>query len=143
MYKVVIADDRPQARQGLHLLLDCCGNYTIVGEAADGSEALERSAALSPDLLLTDLKMPGLSVIEGARHLKAIHPFIKIIILTAFDESEDIYRAMHAGIDGYLMKDTDPEQILSAIQQVMDGSPFYQSKVNTEISDTGSYAYES
>ncbi|QHT58541.1 response regulator transcription factor [Paenibacillus lycopersici] len=137
MYKVVIADDRPQARQGLHLLLDCCGGYSIVGEAVNGSEALERTLELSPDLLLTDLKMPGISIIEGARHLKAMHPCLKIVILTAFDESEDIYRAMQAGIDGYLMKDTDPEQILQAIQQVMDGSRFYQSKANMDFAGSG------
>ncbi|GGD91194.1 response regulator [Paenibacillus nasutitermitis] len=133
MYKVVIADDRPSARLGLHMLLNSGNDYSIVGEAADGNEAMERSEELLPDLLLTDLKMPGLSIIEAANYLKTKHPAMKIIILTAFDDCEDIYRAVKAGVDGYLMKDTDPEQILQAIQEVMNGSTFFQSKENADF----------
>jgi len=133
MVKVVIADDRPAARQGLHMLLNSGNEYCIVGEASDGNEAMERSEALLPDLLLTDLKMPGLSVIEVANLLKLKHPAMKIIILTAFDDCEDIYRAVKAGVDGYLMKDTDPGQILQAIRHVMNGSTFFQSKENVDF----------
>lgn len=128
MYKVVIADDRKIVRAGLLMLLESCGMYTVMGEASDGNEAVKQSLALVPDLLLTDLKMPGVSIIEGARTLKESLPSMKIIILTAFDESEDIYRAIKAGIDGYLMKDTSPELILSTIQEVMNGTTIYQPK---------------
>lgn len=128
MYKVVIADDRKIVRAGLLMLLESCGMYTVMGEASDGNEAVKQSLALVPDLLLTDLKMPGVSIIEGARTLKESLPNMKIIILTAFDESEDIYRAIKAGIDGYLMKDTSPELILSTIQEVMNGTTIYQPK---------------
>ncbi|NOV01847.1 response regulator [Paenibacillus planticolens] len=128
MYKVVIADDRSLVRAGLHILLESCGAYTVMGEAASGDEAIEQSLSLVPDLLLTDLKMPGTSIIEGAKMLKGSHPRMKIIILTAFDESEDIYRAFQAGVDGYLMKDTSPEVILSTIDEVMKGSSYFQCK---------------
>lgn len=128
MYKVVIADDRKIVRAGLHMLLESCGSYTVTGEASDGNEAVMQALALVPDLLLTDLKMPGVSIIEGARTLKENLPSMKIIILTAFDESEDIYRAFKAGVDGYLMKDTSPEIILSTIHEVMKGTSFFQPK---------------
>ncbi|CAH1206050.1 Response regulator protein VraR [Paenibacillus allorhizoplanae] len=130
MYKVVIADDRQLIRAGLHMLLDSCGLYIVAGEASDGNEAVSQSLALVPDLLLTDLKMPGQCIIEGVRILKERLPNIKIIILTAFDESEDIYRACKAGVDGYLMKDTSPETILSTIQEVMKGTSMFQPKEN-------------
>ncbi|MFC4100689.1 response regulator [Paenibacillus xanthanilyticus] len=137
MYKVVIADDRPNARLGLRMLLNSSDDYCIVGEAANGTEALQVSEALLPDLLLTDLKMPGLPVIEAAERIKALDANVKIIILTALDECEDIYKAAKVGVDGYLMKDTDPGQLLSAIRDVMDGSTVYQTKENLAISSGG------
>jgi DNA-binding NarL/FixJ family response regulator len=128
MYKVIIADDSSIVRAGLQILLDSCGAYAVTGVATNGNEAIEQSLSLVPDLLLTDLKMPGIPIIEGAKSLKHIYPQMKIIILTAFDESEDIYRAFQAGVDGYLMKDTSPEVILSTIDEVMKGISYFQSK---------------
>ncbi|CAI6058683.1 response regulator [Cohnella sp. JJ-181] len=130
MHSVVIADDRDSARTGLHLLLTGSGAYRVVGQAASGDEALALAEALRPSLVVTDLKMPGLPVIEAARLLKEGCPTIKIVILTAYDDCEDIYLAAGAGVDGYLMKDTDPEEILAAIGQVMEGRAFYQPKDN-------------
>ncbi|MDR6554228.1 response regulator transcription factor [Paenibacillus qinlingensis] len=130
MYSVVIADDRQIVRAGLHMLLEGCGSFTVMGEASDGNEAVALSLTLMPDLLLTDLKMPGVSIIEGSRKLKESLPHMKIIILTAFDESEDIYRAYKAGVDGYLMKDTSPETILASIHEVMRGTAIFQPKEN-------------
>jgi DNA-binding NarL/FixJ family response regulator len=117
------------------MLLQSSNDYCVVGEASDGTEAIGLSEKLFPDLLLTDLKMPGDSIIEGAKRLKGIIPNVKIIILTAFDDCEDIYRAVKAGVDGYLMKDTEPEQILLAIQRVMGGATFFQPRVNEDFED--------
>lgn len=142
MYKVVIADDHPYARQGFQLLLQGRLDYSIVGVATNTNEAIALTRELQPDLLLTDLKMPGMSIIEGIKNLKAVVPNLKIIILTAFDESEDIYRAVKAGADGYLMKDTEPEQILLGIHQVMNGSTFFQPKENRSIRDSGGDRHE-
>lgn len=128
MFKVIIADDSSIVRAGLQILLDSCGAYAVTGEATNGNEAIEQSLSLVPDLLLTDLKMPGMPIIEGAKALKSLYPQMKIIILTAFDESEDIYRAFQAGVDGYLMKDTSPEVILSTIEEVMKGISYFQCK---------------
>ncbi|MDI4649856.1 response regulator [Cohnella hashimotonis] len=130
MHSVVIADDRDSARTGLYLLLAGSGAYRVLGQASDGDEALALAGTLRPQLLVTDLKMPGLPVIEVARRLKEGDPSIKIVILTAYDDCEDIYLAAGAGVDGYLMKDTDPEEILAAIGQVMEGRVFFQAREN-------------
>ncbi|WP_068606064.1 response regulator [Paenibacillus swuensis] len=127
MYKVLIADDQAIIRQGLRILLRGCPEFQVIGEASDGDEALERSLSLQPELVLTDLKMPGISVIEGAKQLKSVYPGIKVIILTALDESEDVYKAMRAGVDGYLMKDTEPEVIISVLRKVMTGEHVFRS----------------
>lgn len=142
MHSVVIADDRPSARQGLRLLLSGSGEYEVVGEASDGTEAVERCEALRPELLITDLKMPSLSVIEAAARLKRRIPHIKIVILTAFDDCEDIYRAYHAGVDGYLMKDTDPEEILNVIGQVLGGRTAFRSARQADPADLGRDSHE-
>ncbi|MFD2615333.1 response regulator [Paenibacillus gansuensis] len=125
MYRVVIADDHAMARQGLRMLLSGCPDFSIVGEAVDGNDAMDQSIMLKPELVLTDLKMPGCSMIEGTRQLKRMYPDIKVIILTALDESEDIYKAKSAGVDGYLSKDTDPEVILGTVRSVMSGRSVY------------------
>ncbi|MFC3799103.1 response regulator transcription factor [Cohnella sp. GCM10012308] len=130
MHSVVIADDRDSARKGLYMLLNGSGIYRVIGQAANGDEALALAVELRPSLMVTDLKMPGLPVIEVAKRLKDGDPAIKVVVLTAYDDCEDIYLAAGAGVDGYLMKDTDPEEILAIIEQVMAGRVFFQTKEN-------------
>ncbi|UJF32985.1 HD domain-containing phosphohydrolase [Paenibacillus hexagrammi] len=131
MYKVVIADDRRMIRQGLRILLSGQAEYKVIGEARDGDEAVEQCLMLVPDLLLSDLKMPGTPIIEAVKFIKEKLPNIRIVILTAFDESEDIYIAAKAGVDGYIMKDTEPEQILRTLAHVMEGATIFQPKYNS------------
>lgn len=130
MYKVVIADDFQIIRDGLKIILESCNDFTIVGEAADGIEVLSVVDERVPDLLISDLMMPGPSIIESCTLIKEKHPDLKIIVLTAFDESEDIYNAVDVGIDGYIMKDTKPEQMLKILDTVMNGYSIFQPKVN-------------
>lgn len=126
MVNVVIADDHEIVRSGLRLLLESWPECAVIGEASDGDEAMEQVQLRRPDLLLSDLKMPGTPIIEGVARMKHDHPALKVVILTAVDESEDIYLARKAGVDGYLMKDTGPEEILSAISSVLTGGSYYQ-----------------
>ncbi|MBE4907177.1 response regulator transcription factor [Bacillus luteolus] len=130
MHRVVVADDHQIVKDGLKILLGASQEFEVVGEACNGDEAVEKTIRTKPDLLLTDLKMPGSSIINGSVKIKQKLPNIKIVVLTAFDDSEDIYRAMKAGINGYIMKDTSPDKILNTLRMVMDGYSIFQPKIN-------------
>ncbi|MGM9987552.1 MAG: response regulator [Bacillaceae bacterium] len=129
MHKVVIADDFQIIRTGLRIILESSSDFDIIGEAVDGNELLSILEEVEPDLVISDLIMPGPSIIESCKMIKEKHPNVKIIVLTAFDESEDIYNAVDAGIDGYIMKDTKPEQMLKILDTVMNGYSIFQPKV--------------
>lgn len=131
MCKVVIADDHQIVRDAVKMILSNNDSYDIVGEASNGSELLEIARKCQPELILSDLKMPGQSIIQQGQIIKQELPNVKIMILTAYDDSEDIYQALQAGIDGYIMKDTKPAEILQTIQMVLLGYSCYQPKVPT------------
>ncbi|WP_395940560.1 response regulator [Bacillus salinus] len=132
MHRLVLADDHQIVRDGLKLILSSTNDYEIVGEASNGKELVKLVHETKPDIVLSDLKMPGPSVIESCINLKATFPDLKIVVLTAFDESEDIYRAVDVGIDGYLMKDTDPKQILNTLNMIMLGYSLFQPKIDRQ-----------
>jgi DNA-binding NarL/FixJ family response regulator len=129
-FRLVLADDHRIVREGLKMILESSPRYTIAAEATNGDELVAMVQQSKPDLIISDLKMPGSSVIESSKKLKEALPDVKIIILTAFDESEDIYKALDAGIDGYIMKDTLPEQILTTIEMVLMGYSCFQPKLD-------------
>ncbi|WP_047155189.1 response regulator [Aneurinibacillus tyrosinisolvens] len=129
-FRLVLADDHRIVREGLKMILESSPRYTIAAEATNGDELVAMALQSKPDLIISDLKMPGASVIESSKKLKEALPDVKIIILTAFDESEDIYKALDAGIDGYIMKDTLPEQILTTIEMVLMGYSCFQPKLD-------------
>lgn len=130
MCKVVIADDHQIVREALKMIISSDESYSIIGEAANGNEVMEVAKKCLPDLIISDLKMPGVSIISLCQQLKKEIPGVKIIILTAYDDSEDIYNALNEEIDGYIMKDTPPEQILQTIEMVLLGYSCFQPKVN-------------
>jgi DNA-binding NarL/FixJ family response regulator len=130
MYKVMIADDHTIVREALKMIIDSNDFYTIVGEASNGNELLNVAKSCQPELIISDLKMPGESIISQCQTLKKEIPNVKIIILTAYDDSNDIYDALNEEIDGYIMKDTPPEQILQTIEMVKLGYSCFQPKVN-------------
>ncbi|MDE5414608.1 response regulator [Alkalihalobacterium chitinilyticum] len=132
MYKILLADDHQIVRDGLKLIIGSHGDYTIVGEASNGDELLTKAIDLQPDLVLSDLKMPGRSIIDHCPAIKENNPNVKVMVLTAYDDSEDIYNAIDAEVDGYIMKDTPPEQILNTIQMVLMGITCFQPKVNAK-----------
>lgn len=118
---VLIADDHPVVRQGLASFLDLQADIELVGQASDGREAVEKAIALIPDVVLMDLAMPVLDGIEAIRRIRAACPSTKVIALTSFSDEGRLFAAVKAGAAGYLLKDTDPSEILKGIRMVSTG----------------------
>jgi DNA-binding NarL/FixJ family response regulator len=130
MHNVILADDHQIVKDGLKLILKSTSQFNIIGDVANGDDLLEAACLNKPDLIISDLKMPGVSIIDSCIKIKSVTPDTKIIVLTAFDDSEDIYLALDRGIDGYIMKDTLPEQIINTINMVLMGYSCFQPKVD-------------
>ena len=118
---VFIVDDHAVVRQGLRAFLEVQPGIDVVGEAANGAEALDRLQVAAPDVVLMDLKMPELDGVETTRQLRAASPATKVIVLTSFMEDEQIFAAIKAGASGYLLKDIQPSDLATAIRQVHRG----------------------
>jgi DNA-binding NarL/FixJ family response regulator len=127
--RLLLADDHKIVREGLKLILNSNPRYHVVEEASSGDELLQKAMSSQPDLIISDLKMPGTSILDQCKKLKDHMPDVKVLILTAYDDSEDIYRALEASVDGYIKKDTLPEQILSTIDMVLMGYSCFQPKL--------------
>jgi NarL family two-component system response regulator LiaR len=108
-------------REGLRTLITCEPGMVLVGEAADGVEAVDRARVLKPDVILMDLMMPRKSGIEAIREIKASQPEVSILVLTSFAEEDKVFPAIRAGALGYLLKDSSPQQLLQAIYDVHRG----------------------
>jgi len=121
--RVYIADDHPVVRRGIRQLLSTEAGIEVVGEAANGREAVSAVEDLKPDIVLMDLVMPVMDGIEAIRRIKAAHPSIQILVLTSFATDDKVFPAIKAGALGYLIKDTGPEELVHAIQQVHRGEP--------------------
>ncbi|WP_309120255.1 response regulator transcription factor [Paenibacillus sp.] len=121
--RVLLVDDHAIVRQGLVFYLGMQGDLDIVGEAANGVEAVSRAAELKPDVILMDLFMPEKNGIEATRDIRALDAKAKIIVLTSFSEQDHVLSAIKAGANGYLLKDTDPADIANAIRGAHAGRP--------------------
>jgi len=122
--RILIVDDHAVVRKGIRALLATEPTLEIVGEAEDGLEAVGKYGELKPDVLLLDLLMPKMSGIEVIRELKEKYSNIKILVLTSFAADEQVFPAIKAGALGYLLKDTQPEDLINAIRQVYQGESF-------------------
>jgi len=120
--RVVVSDDHPVVRQGLRSFLEAQG-FAVVGEAADGDEAVRLVAEAQPDVLLTDLVMPGTDGIEAIRRVRAGGAAVGILVLTSFSGAEQVIPAIQAGADGYILKDAGPAVLTDAIRAVHRGEP--------------------
>jgi DNA-binding NarL/FixJ family response regulator len=118
---VLIADDQPLQRFGSRMLLESQDDMTVLGEAANGSEAVRMTAELHPDVVLMDIRMPGLDGIEATRRIAAAGDRTRILIVTTFDLDEYAYAGLRAGASGFLVKDAQPEELLSGIRAVATG----------------------
>nr|BAC78370.1 putative two-component system response regulator [Streptomyces sp. WA46] len=121
MTSVLIVDDQPLQRYGFHLLLDSVPETDVVGEAAHGAEAVRKAAELRPDVVLMDVRMPGMDGIEATRRIVAAGGRSRILVLTTFDLDEYVHAAIRAGASGFLLKDARPEELLAGIRAVAVG----------------------
>ncbi|HML22465.1 MAG TPA: response regulator transcription factor [Aggregatilinea sp.] len=119
--RILIVDDHTIVRKGLRALLVTKEDLEVVGEASSGEEALAQAAALRPDVILMDLSMPGMGGIEATRQLTAEYPEIRILVLTSFVTDDLVFPAIKAGALGYLLKDSDPADLVRAIHEVYQG----------------------
>ncbi|MFF1394789.1 response regulator [Streptomyces sp. NPDC058287] len=121
MTSVLIVDDQPMQRFGFRMLLESQDDLTVAGEAGDGAEAVRLAARLHPDVVLMDIRMPGLDGIEATRRIVASGDRTRVLILTTFDLDEYAYDGLRAGASGFLVKDALPEELLSGIRAVATG----------------------
>ncbi|QTD40205.1 response regulator transcription factor [Sporosarcina sp. Te-1] len=121
MINVLIVDDQPLIREGLSSLLNLQDDIHIVGTAVEGADALRQASRLEPDIVLMDIRMPGINGVEGTKLIREKLPHIKVLILTTFNDSELIFDALEEGASGYLLKDMPTETIAKAISTVYHG----------------------
>jgi DNA-binding NarL/FixJ family response regulator len=130
MIKVLLADDHPMVREGLRLAINSTSGQQVIGTAGNAAEALQLIASLKPDLLLTDISMPGVSGIELTREALKQNPGLKVIIMSMHENDAYINNAVQAGAQGYLLKDSDKNELSEAIQMVMDGGKYFSKSVS-------------
>jgi NarL family two-component system response regulator LiaR len=121
--RVLIADDHAIVRKGIRALLATKRDIQVVGEAADGAEAVAQAEALSPDVILMDLVMPKMDGIQATREIAAKGLGARVLVLTSFAADEQVFPAIKAGALGYLLKDSGPQELIQAIRQVYHGEP--------------------
>jgi len=135
--RVLIADDHALFRRGLNMVLESEDGIDVVAEAEDGQDAIAKSEEFAPDVVLMDVRMPRVSGIEATRTIRDVIPTAKILMLTVSDEEEDLYEAIKAGANGYLLKEISIEEVADAIRAVVQGqsliSPSMASKLLTEF----------
>jgi len=131
--RVYITDDHQIVRRGVRQLLSTEVGIEVVGEASNGKEAIVDIDRLKPDIVLMDLVMPVMDGIEAIRQIKASHPSIQILVLTSFATDDKVFPAIKAGALGYLIKDTGPEELISAIRQVHKGEPTLHSSIAQKL----------
>jgi DNA-binding NarL/FixJ family response regulator len=119
--RVLIVDDQMMVREGFSVLLNAQQDIEVVGEAVDGFEAIEQVAALHPDVVLMDIRMPGLNGLEATREIVAADATAKVLVLTTYDLDEYVYQALRAGASGFLLKDASARQLADAVRIVADG----------------------
>jgi DNA-binding NarL/FixJ family response regulator len=119
--RVLVADDHPLVRSGVVGLLASAEDLEVVGEAADGREAIERAHQTSPDVILMDLSMPVLDGVEATRRVTAELPEVRVVVLTSFSDQSRVAAALSAGAVGYLLKDSQPGELLAAVRRAAEG----------------------
>lgn len=131
--RVLIADDQTLFRAGLARLLNEDSRVEVVGQALDGQDAVKQAAKLKPDVVLMDLKMPGVDGIEATRQVTEADPSIKVLILTTFETDSNVIQALKAGASGYVLKDSSADAITSSIIAVMSGERVMASAVANRV----------
>lgn len=131
--RIMIADDHELVRMALRTLLEAEPDFTVVGEAADTQSAIADAASLRPDVLLLDLRMPGAGGVEVCREVKRSTPEVLILVITSFDDDEEVFGALEAGANGYLMKDMRPDRLAHAVRTICDGQFVFDSAIASKV----------
>ncbi len=131
--RVLVVDDHTLLRQALRVMLDAQEGIEVVGEATNGRDAVDSTETLQPDVVLMDMVMPGLNGIEATRQITKRAPAARVLILTAYLEDERLLQALRAGASGYVVKKSDMEELLLAIQSVHRGNTYFSAAVSEEI----------
>lgn len=135
MIRVLLADDQHLVRAGFRTLLDSAEDLAVVGEASDGEEAVRLAAELQPDVVLMDVRMPGLDGIEATRRIAVDDRLgeVRVVILTTFEVDEYVFESLRAGASGFLLKDTEPVELLRAVRVVAEGESLLAPSVTRRL----------
>jgi DNA-binding NarL/FixJ family response regulator len=133
MIRVLLADDQALLRVGFRMVLDAHDGIEVVGEAADGAEAVTAVAALAPDVVVMDVRMPEMDGIQATAAITADHPDVRVLILTTFDLDEYAFAGLRAGASGFLLKDVPPDELVAAIRTVASGDAVVAPRITRRL----------
>jgi DNA-binding NarL/FixJ family response regulator len=131
--RVLLADDEAMIRAGVRAILSAASDVEVVAEAADGREAVERSRAYRPDVVLLDIRMPVLDGLSAAAELRRVVPETAVVMLTTFGEDEYVAAALEAGVSGFLLKSGDPYELMAAVRAAHEGAAFLSPRVARQV----------
>ena len=134
--RVVLADDHAVVRKGIREFLEAEGDIVVVAEASDGAQAVELVAEHLPDVAVLDIQMPGVTGIEATRRIRAEHPRVKVLVLTAYDDDPYVFALLQAGAHGYLLKTADSSQLVEAVRAVQRGQPALDATITRKMIET-------
>ncbi|MDX2181354.1 MAG: response regulator transcription factor [Bryobacteraceae bacterium] len=133
--RILLADDHQLFRQGIKTLLNAEADLSVVGEASNGSEAIERAAELRPDVVVMDVSMPGMSCFEATRQIRKARPETKILFLTMYDDEDYLVESMEVGASGYVLKDSPAPQLSTAVRDVNRGGSYLSPRMLSQLVD--------
>jgi DNA-binding NarL/FixJ family response regulator len=131
--KIMLVDDQALFREGLKTLLNSRPEFEVVGEASNGEEAIRLAHLLRPQVILMDLRMPVLDGVQATRRIRSLHPDCNVIVLTTFDDDEDVFEGLRAGAIGYLLKDVSSEKLFEAIRSAAKGEYFLLPSITAKV----------
>jgi two-component system, NarL family, response regulator NreC len=133
--RIMLADDHTLFRQGVRVLLCAEVDFEVIGEASNGSDAVDRAKELHPDVVLMDIGMPGLSSFESTRQIKKNRPETKVLFLTMYDDEDYLVEGMEVGASGYVLKDSPDRQLVAAIRDISRGGSFLSPRMLSQLVD--------
>ncbi|HJB64067.1 MAG TPA: response regulator transcription factor [Candidatus Microbacterium pullistercoris] len=133
--RVLLVDDQELVRYGMRLVLEAESDLAVVGDASDGAEALRAVARLAPDVVLMDVRMPGMGGLEATQRITSEHPDVRVLVLTTYDRDEFAFGALQAGAAGFLLKNTRPDELVSAVRTVHTGDAVVSPRITAKLID--------
>jgi DNA-binding NarL/FixJ family response regulator len=135
MIRVLLVDDQPLLRLGFRMVLSAEPDFTVIGEAANGQQSVDMTSSLQPDVVLMDIRMPGMDGVEATRRIVREHPAARVLILTTFDLDEYAFAGLQAGASGFLLKDVPPAELTAAIRAVSSGDAVVSPRITRRLLD--------